>query len=100
MLNVDTITAEELYRVFQDNEVSAEQRYKGRLIHVAGTVRSVTKEAIKLNERSDGYNHGFVVAYLEGKSREQMVHLNKGQAVLVKGICAGKHQYSEHQVDI
>ena len=86
-----TLLADSLYREYEENEVAADAKYKGRVIIVSGIIQDIGK---------DFTNTAYVVLAAEGlfgvhcmyaKGGELSVaHLSKGQQITIKGVVSGK----------
>ena len=82
----------ELLSEYQDNEVRADSRYKGKLVAVGGTVREVRKD---IGDRvyvliGDGHNHDLievpqVQAFVAAGQETKAASLSKGDPVAVRG---------------
>ena len=70
------VSATELFRAYRDNEVSANNKYKGKVVEVTGTIVAVKERYIELNEDDSAFLLGLVHVTLEGKSKEKMANLS------------------------
>jgi len=94
----EPIRAEVLMRAYEDNELAADQRYKGRTLDVVGTVESIGREIVgrPYVVLSAGEAAMFVgvqcVASLRDAAKEEakMARLRQGQRVVVRGKADGK----------
>jgi hypothetical protein len=89
ILKVDyEVTATKLFRDYQDNEVAADDIYKGKKLAVTGIIDDIGNDA--LNDSyitlKTGYVIGSVQCYLDKKI---VAKLKKGQKVVVTGRCKG-----------
>lgn len=87
-----TLTAEQLYREYDSNEVSADAKYKGKVIIVSGTIQAIGKDImddayIVIGGR--GFLDGVQCTFTKGQL-SSVARLSKGQRVTVKGEVAGK----------
>jgi len=87
-----TLTAEQLYREYDSNEVSADAKYKGKVIIVSGTIQDIGKDImddayIVIGGR--GFLDGVQCTFTKGQ-QSSVARLSKGQRVTVKGEVAGK----------
>ncbi len=87
-----TITAMELFDAFMDNELKANQAYKGKYIAVQGAVESIGEDIV-----GDPYvalNTGNpilkVQCMLNKSETGKAANLQKGQQIIIQGNCAGK----------
>ena len=84
------VTASELYRAYEANEVSADQQYKGKRLLITGVVENIGKDvmdnpyvALKIDFLK-GVN-----CYFDDKNNKVLSHLSKGQKIQIIGTCAG-----------
>ena len=84
------VTASELYRAYEANEVSADQQYKGKRLLITGVVENIGKDvmdnpyvALKID-----YLKG-VNCYFDDENNKVLSQLNKGQKIQIIGTCAG-----------
>lgn len=83
------VSAEKLYSVYQNNEVAADQIYKGKLLAVSGVVRSINKDILDdpylelaASDEFDG-----VQAHLKVSEESKAATLSKGDSIIV--LCTG-----------
>ena len=84
------LTASELYRAYEANEVSADQQYKGKRLLITGVVENIGKDvmdnpyvALKIDFLK-GVN-----CYFDDENNKVLSQLNKGQKIQIIGTCAG-----------
>jgi hypothetical protein len=84
------VTASELYRAYEANEVSADQQYKGKRLLITGVVENIGKDvmdnpyvALKIDFLK-GVN-----CYFDDENNKVLSHLSKGQKIQIIGTCAG-----------
>ncbi len=84
------VTASELYRAYEANEVSADQQYKGKRLLITGAVENIGKDvmdnpyvALKIDFLK-GVN-----CYFDDENNKVLSQLNKGQKIQIIGTCAG-----------
>ena len=84
------VTASELYRAYEANEVSADQQYKGKRLLITGVVENIGKDvmdnpyvALKIDFLK-GVN-----CYFDDENNKVLSQLNKGQKIQIIGTCAG-----------
>lgn len=83
------VSASQLFRDYQDNEVSADQKYKGKRLAVTGTVQSIDKDMfdnIVVRLRTPNEFMG-AMASLDEKHETLAASLRKGEKVA--WICKG-----------
>ena len=84
------VTASELYRAYEANEVSADQQYKGKRLLITGVVENIGKDvmdnpyvALKIDFLK-GVN-----CYFDDENNKVLSQLSKGQKIQIIGTCAG-----------
>ncbi len=84
------VTASELYRAYEANEVSADQQYKDKRLLITGAVENIGKDvmdnpyvALKIDFLK-GVN-----CYFDDENNKILSQLNKGQKIQIIGTCAG-----------
>lgn len=89
--NVVSISAKELYRDFDSNEIAAEKIYKDALLEVTGTIddigRSISNTPFLVLETEGAFG---VQCFFDEKNAERLVYLQRGQYVEVEGRVTGK----------
>lgn len=88
------ITATALSKAYQDNEVGADQLYKGTVLIITGTVQSINKDftdKIYVTLKGDGgeYSLADIQCYFSDDHVNAASSLKKGQRVTVKGLGDG-----------
>lgn len=86
------VTAEELDKIYTDNEVAAEHKYGDKVIEVTGRVESVDKGWIYtyVDLAADAYGISTVRCRMKSDQMEVLASLWKGQKVVIRGTCTGK----------
>lgn len=89
-LNTIDVTAAELLRAYGENEVAADQRFKGKTLRVSGRVGNVGKDIA---------NHPYVTlgesglrsvqAFFSPATESQLIPLKKDTQIVVEGRCDG-----------
>lgn len=80
---------------YYDNEVNADQRYKGRVLEVSGPVGNIGKDVmdtmyITFHTDSTNLRYPRIQAYFAKEHVEQIAALKKRDIVTVRGRCKGK----------
>lgn len=93
------VDAHILFKDYENNEVRADQRYKGKLIRFSGQIGAIGKDFtdkayIELNMG----NYGGDFIYCSFNDLSKIASLNKGETIAIEGICTGKI-FSEVTVD-
>ena len=84
------ITASELYRAYEANEVSADEHYKGKKMAVTGIVGNIGKDILDnpyISLKVDYFQS--VNCYFSDKNNKIISQISKGQKVTIIGECAG-----------
>lgn len=76
-----TLSAERLYREYDNNEISADEKYDGKVVLISGTVTSISKGI--MGDASILFD-GVHCLFTEGE-QSSLARLSKGQQVTVKG---------------
>lgn len=89
------VTADELYLAYDNNEVAADEAYKGKYVKVTGVVTEIsssgtfTQACILLNAESSYFLGDVQCNFSDDAVAKKIAEINKGQTVTVKGKCAG-----------
>ena len=93
-INSDTnpvlmVNSKTLYNAFSDNEIAADEKYKGKIIQVSGSIRDIGKDLMDdayITLVGDEF-FGDVQCFFPDKT--DLVDVKKGQRVTVIGYCDG-----------
>lgn len=88
--NVIEVSAEELYRAYADNELSADLKYDGKKLLVRGEFRTAFMQFGKPNVLLDVGSWLFSIQCIFDNNSQRLANLKKGDEVLIKGKCTGK----------
>jgi len=85
----NTISARNLYRQYEANEVSADNNFKGKKFYVEGVVEDISKDILDeiFVRLKTGEIIGSVQCYLN--DADAAAQLQKGQRITVYGTCEG-----------
>ena len=87
-----TLSADQLYREYESNEVAADEKYKGKIVIVSGKIQDIGKDIMDepyIVIGGEGFLDGVQCSF--AKSQESSIaRLSKGQNVKVKGEVSGK----------
>jgi hypothetical protein len=88
-----TVSPKDLYAAYENNEVKADNTYKGRVVRLVGEVDDIGKDIldkpyIKFN--ADQYGMTGIQIYFKTSEQNKLGNLDKGQTVTVVGLCDGK----------
>ena len=88
-----TTTAAEMYRDYDANEVSADEKYKGKVIEISGVVGEIRKNTWDEEEiivELEVWACSSVDCKFSAKHKAEAAALEKGDKVKIKGLGAGK----------
>jgi hypothetical protein len=87
------ITAPALAKAYEDNEVAADEKFKGKVIQITAKIENIGKDIIDepYITFSDGKQYSFrgIQCYFSKNEQSKIGSLKKGQTVTVQGICDG-----------
>lgn len=84
-----TITSAELAKAYSDNEVSADDKYKGKLLEVSGKITGIdngisdNEMVVRLTDGASDFNS--VTCYMKSSEREKVLAFKKGQTTILIG---------------
>lgn len=86
------ITAIALYAAYEENEIAADRKYKGRVVHVEGEIVDIGRDIV--GEMYVALKTGALIGCVQCMFKEQhesaLASLRKGQWVVLGGRCDGK----------
>lgn len=85
-----SVSSPDFYAAFEQNETIANQQYLGKVIEVSGTVSEITIENGKMNITLAGDDMFGVTCKMNGDGQKLLEKINKGDGIVVKGMCSGK----------
>ncbi|MDD2903335.1 MAG: hypothetical protein PHU44_12965 [Syntrophales bacterium] len=86
------ISAHELYKHYKNNEVAADEKFKGRVVVVSGRIRNIGKDIMDqpyIVIGGQGFLDGVQCTFTKDQ-KYLVAQLSKGQYVKVKGEVSGK----------
>lgn len=86
------LSANELYREYENNEVAADSKYKGKVVMVSGTIQDIGKDILDeayIIIGGTGFLDGVQCFFTESQL-SAISGLSKGQHVTVKGEVGGR----------
>tara|TARA_B100000809_G_scaffold219291_1_gene226414 strand:+ start:420 stop:866 length:447 start_codon:yes stop_codon:yes gene_type:complete len=86
------VTATQLFADYEANEVSADEKYKGKAVLVSGTIENIGKDLLDtmyVSLKTDNPIIG-VQCMFSDEHKSQLANAAKGQRVTIKGKCDGK----------
>ena len=84
-----TISASKLYKEYNENEIAADEKYKGKIIEVTGVIRDIGNDIMDnayITLVGNEY-FGDIQCYFNEKS--VVSKLSKGKRITVMGSCSG-----------
>ena len=84
-----TISASKLYKEYNENEIAADEKYKGKIIEVTGVIRDIGNDIMDnayITLVGNEY-FGDIQCYFNEKS--VVAKLSKGKKITVIGSCSG-----------
>jgi tRNA(Ile2) C34 agmatinyltransferase TiaS len=88
-----SITAEQLYKEYEANEVAADLKYKNKYLRVKGEIRDIRKtigDVPYVNLATGAFTHQVMVTFPAGKFDNQLATYSNGTVIEATGICTGK----------
>jgi len=91
ILKIDyEVTANQLYRAYNTNEISADDKYKGKKLAVTGRISDIREVLGSINvDLKTGDGIGWTKVSCTMKNRDIVSKLRKGQKITIVGICEG-----------
>ncbi len=88
------ISATDLLAAYADNEVAADNEYKGQLLRVTGTVGSIGKDIldaayVTLRNDESEYSIISVQCYFDKDNLDDIATLHEGDTITIQGTCNG-----------
>ena len=83
------VNSKTLYKAYSNNEIAADEKYKGKIIQVSGIIRDIGKDLMDdayITLIGDDF-FGDIQCFFPNKS--DLIYLKKGQRVSVVGYCDG-----------
>jgi hypothetical protein len=87
-----TVTADVLIKAYSDNQLRADNTYKGKTLQITGTVSKIDKDwgdeyFLELTT-SSGYSWCTIRAFVKASELNKIANLNKGDSVTIIGKCS------------
>lgn len=86
------ITAAQLYKEYDENELAADDKYKGKILRVSGKVSSIDQDILNslyVTLETGDYNIFSIQCYFDDSKRQQLTALKKGGKATIIGRCDG-----------
>jgi phage baseplate assembly protein gpV len=89
---IPEITAIALWQAYDENEVKADNTYKGKEFIITGTIHDIGKDITDTPyiTFSDGTEYSVTSVQCMFKNKDDVINLNKGDTVKIKGKISGK----------
>lgn len=86
------VTAARLFADYEANEVAADEKYKGKVLVVTGTIEDIGKDFVDTMYVTLRTDNGImsVQCRFDDEHKFQLANTTKGQQVTLKGKCDGK----------
>ena len=86
-----SISAQQLYSEYKENQIAADQKYDNQILEVSGTVNSIGKDIVDSMyvALNTGDIIGSVQCMLEDSEIDKAVNLVEGQSIVVQGKNSG-----------
>lgn len=88
-----TVSATTLFQDYKANEVAADQKYKGKILRVSGTIDNIGKDILDnmyVSLKVGQYSILGVQCFFADSHKSKLVSLRKEQQLTVVGRCDGK----------
>ena len=88
------VTAEKLCDDYNSNEIAADAMYKGNILEVSSTVDGIGRDVLSNNKAFLRMNCGLITdvwCYFDEAYESQLVSVDEGDLVSVRGECRGKN---------
>lgn len=88
------VTADDIFSAFEDNEVAAEERFKGQLVKITGIVDDINSQSVLTSAnillKSDGMGFSCVQCNFNSENSKALAAVKKGESITIIGTCEGK----------
>ncbi len=97
-INYIEVTADDIYSAFEENEVAAEEKFKGQLVKITGVVSEINSKSALTSANilleADGLVFGCVQCNFNSQNSKALATVEKGQNVTITGTCEGLSFYN------
>jgi hypothetical protein len=85
------VSASEVVSAYRENKAAADNKFKGKVVQVTGTVEKIERGYAVLKAERGFVGDGFdlLSVHLRFKDESKLATLSRGQPITVKGICTG-----------
>ena len=84
-----TISASKLYKEYNENEIAADEKYKGKIIEVTGVIRDIGNDIMDNAYITLVGNEYFGDIQCYFKEKSVVAKLSKGKRITIIGSCSG-----------
>lgn len=84
-----TVSASQITREFNENEIAANAKYENKVGEVTGTLEKITENFGKKGIMIKGSGYEYVTASFPNSATDELIKLKTGQRITVKGECEG-----------
>lgn len=88
------VNASDMVSAYRENTAIANNKYKGKVVQVTGTVGKIEEQWVELESKKGFVGGGVdllrVHVYFNDQDKGKMATLTKGHSITAKGKCAGK----------
>ena len=92
------VTANDIFSAFEENEVAAEEKFKGQLVKVTGIVSEINSKSALISAnillKVDGSVFGCVQCNFNSENSKALATVEKGQNITITGTCGGLSLYN------
>lgn len=92
------ITASDIYAAYQENEIAADQKFKGKLVKITGIASTINSADVLTSAnillKTDNSLLGCVQCNFNSENAPDLANIQKGQAVTIIGTCNGLSFYN------
>ena len=92
-VEVINVSAYQLYKEYQDNEIAADQKYENKTVKVSGIIDSIGKEitgkAYVVLKGSEYSMFGVQCVFPRNVDETDIALISKGESIAVKGVVSG-----------
>ena len=87
---VYSLTAENLIKEYQENEIHTNEKYTERVIQIEGDVHEIsTLKGSSVVTLKDPNMESSIICHMQAEDNKLALTLKKGQRISVKGVCTG-----------
>ena len=92
------VSANDIFSSFEENEVAADEEFKGKLVKITGIVSEINSKSALTSAnvllKVDGPIFGCVQCNFNSENSEALANIKKGQTITIIGTCGGLSLYN------